>query len=280
MRFGVHVSISGKSLKEVVKRAKERTCQTVQIFTRNPRGWALPKEYPKEEIEEFKILLKENNIYPLIVHLPYLPNIASCDEELYSKSQQVLISDIERAGVLGAEFVVVHAGSCKAGIDKGIELACNCINKALSQVKNNVIVLIENQAGGGSEIGYDFHQLKQMIDGIKDKNRVGICFDLCHVYVAGYDISTKESLEETLSLFDKLIGIDRIKLLHANDTDAACGSKLDRHQDIGTGKIGKLGFTNIVNHKLLKDLPVILETPVKTKEDDIRNLQTIRSYIV
>jgi deoxyribonuclease-4 len=279
MRFGVHISISGK-LNDVVNRAIERTCETFQIFTRNPRGWASPKKATSKEIEGFKLSLQKENIYPLIVHLPYLPNIASPNDELYQKTVDMLCSELRQAELLGSPFVVVHAGNHGGkGEEFGISRAIQALNFALNQIENEVLILLENMSGQGSELGYKLEQLKQIIDEIDKKDRVGVCFDLCHAFVSGYDVASRKGLDETLKIFDELIGLEKLKILHANDSKAQMGSKLDRHADIGEGYIGRDGFKNIVNHPILKGKPVVLETPVMTIDDDLRNLRVIRSLV-
>lgn len=281
MRFGVHVSIAG-SLKEAIKRAKERGCECMQIFTRNPRGWAKPKECNEKELSDFKEGIKKANIYPLIVHLPYLPNIASSNASLYRKSMQLLFSELEQAYILGAKFVVVHMGSYGEGtLDEGIKRIIDCVNEATERVEGDVMLLLENMGGGGREVGASFEEIAKVLEGIKRKEKVGICFDICHAYIAGYDLSSSEKVKDTFELFDKIVGIEKIKLLHANDTDSECGSHLDKHQDIGKGKLSG-GFSSIVNHPFLKELPCILETPTdwKNPAPDIMNLKAIRSYVI
>jgi deoxyribonuclease-4 len=279
MRFGFQVSIAGR-LDEVIKRAIVRNCQSLQIFTRNPRRWIGPKKYSKQQIQKFKFDLKKANITPLIVHLPYLPNLATINKELFIKSVKVLISDLQQAEILGATYVIAHTGShLGSGIAQGIKQVIKAVNIALSQANNDVILLLENQVGAGTEVGYDFVHFKQIIENVTETSKIGICFDICHAFAAGYDMSNIKGVNKTIELFDKLIGIEKLKIIHANDSKAAVGSKIDRHAHIGMGKIGLTGFSSLVNHPLLKDKPLILETPIKTIEDDIRNLKIIKSLI-
>jgi deoxyribonuclease-4 len=277
MRFGFHISITGR-LTDVVERAVLLGCDTLQIFTRNPRGWANPKQYSEKEIDEFKSALKERNIQPLIVHLPYLPNLASPDPILLEKSINTLISDLNWAERLSAPYVVVHPGKHKeAGAKEGIKRVIDSINTCLAFVKNDVLLLLENTAGQGTEIGAKIEEIAEMIDGCKEKERIGICLDICHLYVAGYDVV--KDLDGVLSLVDREIGLFRVKLLHGNDCKAECGSHIDRHNHIGEGTIGDEGFRNIVNHPRLCNLPLILETPRKEDGDDTKNMAKIRSFI-
>ncbi len=279
MRFGVHISISG-GFNAIVERALERTCETIQIFTRNPRGWAPPKNFSKVECEGFNSLLMKNNIFPLIVHLPYLPNIASPDNVLYNRSIDVLSSDIIRADTIGASYVVIHTGNYGNSTPEfGLQRIINSLNIVLKSVDNGVIILLENMYGGGSWLGNDLNQLKYIIEQIVIPDRIGVCFDLCHAYCTGYDISSQEGVENTVELFDKLIGLEKMMVIHANDSKSPCGSKVDRHSNIGQGFIGREGFSAIVNHPLLQNKPVILETPMNEPDDDIKNLAIIRSLI-
>ncbi|MEW6096386.1 MAG: deoxyribonuclease IV [bacterium] len=279
MRFGFQVSIT-KTLNEVIKRAVERNCQTLQIFTRNPRRWVEPREFPSQEIKRFQADLKKANITPLIVHLPYLPNLATLDKKLFIKSVEILISDLQQAANLGATYVIAHTGSHLGnGLKQGIRQVVKAVNIALSAVDNEVILLLENQAGAGTEIGYDFSHLKEIIENVTKTSRVGICFDICHAFAAGYELSDIKGVNKTIELFDTLIGIEKLKVIHANDSKAKLGAKIDRHAHIGMGKIGLAGFSAIVNHTWLRDTPVILETPIITIEDDVRNLKVIKSLV-
>lgn len=275
MRFGFQVSIT-KSLDEVIKRAVERNCQTLQIFTRNPRSWMNPREFPQHEIKEFQTNLKKTNITPLIVHLPYLPNLATLDKRLFMRSVDVLISDLEQAAILGATYLIVHLGNHVGnGVQKGIEQVIEALNRALLQVNNEVILLLENQAGAGTEIGYNFTHLKKILENVIPIKRVGICLDICHAFASGYELSNIKGVNKTIDLFNHIIGIDKLAVVHLSDSKTDLGSKVDRHAHIGAGKIGLSGISAIVNHPALIEKPVILETPIKTIEDDIRNLKLV-----
>jgi len=273
MRFGFHISIAG-GLSKVVDRAKDLGCQTIQIFSRSPRAWASPG--PAQGSREFKEALKAAGIYPLFVHLPYLPNLATSDNALYKKSLKMLCQDLERAAVLGAEFLVVHPGNCgKAGIEPSLARIAQAINRAFKEVKNDVVLLLENTAGQGTEVGYSFAHLKKIIDKVKNKGRIDVCLDTAHAAGAGYELSTQEGLGETLKEFDRVVGLERVRLLHLNDAKAPIGSHKDRHQHIGRGYIGLEGFRRIINHPRLKDLPGIMETPRDIS--DIKNMEVMRS---
>lgn len=275
MKLGVHVSIAGH-IYEAVDRAAELGCNTFQIFSRNPRGWAATKLDPND-VEEFKKRRKEKGIAPVVVHIPYLINLCSPEEGLWRKSANAYINDIKRADMLGAEYFVTHIGSHKGkGEEFGISRFATGLNEAIEKAKPKLMILLENTAGAGDWLGYKFEHLKAIIDKIEEKKRVGICLDTAHTFESGYDVKTKAGLDSTLKRLDSIVGIERIKVVHLNDSKTAFGSNVDRHWHIGKGGIGKDGMKAILNHPKLKDLPFILETPKKNEEDDIANLNTVR----
>jgi deoxyribonuclease-4 len=274
MRFGFHISIAG-GFSKVVERAERLNCQTIQLFARNPRGWDSPP-LDRKEVEKFKKSLSASKIHPLFVHLPYLPNLAS--PKFYKNSLKVLIEDLKRTETLGGNFLILHSGHRLANSEeKAIKSLSQGINEALARVENKVGLLLENSAGQGTEIGCDFLQIRKIIEKIESKERVGVCLDTAHLFEFGYDISKKEGLAGTLKEFESLIGLEKLFLLHLNDSKTPLGSRKDRHWHIGKGCIGLEGFRNIVNHPLLKNLPGIMETPRKSDADDPGNMQVIRS---
>ena len=276
MKVGVHISIAGK-IYESVDRAKELGCDTFQMFSRSPRSWQA-KELKKEEVEEFKKKRKEAKISPIIVHIPYLINLASPAHFLYEKSIVAYSEEIKRAEILGADYFVTHIGNHKGKGEKyGISRIVAALNRILDQRKPHLKILLENTAGAGTVLGSNFAQIAAIIKGIKDAKYFGLCLDTAHAYAAGYNIATEEGLNETLKEIDNLIGLDKLFLIHANDSKVALGSRIDRHEDIGKGKIGRKGFVSIVNHPALHNLPFILETPKKRPGEDVDNLKTIRA---
>jgi len=278
MKFGFHISIAG-GFSKVLARAKKRECEVIQIFSRNPRVWRnFP--IPVKEAKKFGEGLKRESLLPLFVHMPYLPNLASPDDDLYFKSIRCLCEDLERSKVLGASFLILHIGRrINSSEEKAIERFSEGINKALGEVKNSVRLLLENTAGQGTEIGYRFPQIKAIIDLIKEKNRIGLCLDTAHLFEAGYELRTKKGVEGTVNEFDRLVGIDKLFLLHLNDSKTPFASHSDRHWHIGKGYIGLEGFKYLVNHPDLFSLPGIMETPYKREGDDLRNMHIIRSLI-
>ncbi|MCK4648856.1 deoxyribonuclease IV [bacterium] len=293
MRFGAHISIAGK-IYQVAERAKKIGCDTAQIFSRNPRGWQL-KELVPDEVKKLKDDLERLDIHPLIVHMPYLPNLASPETGLYLKSVNALEEDLKRSEVLGAPYLVTHIGSFgDSSREEGLERVIEGINTAFSKVRNDVMLLLENTVGAGRELGSRFEELTRIIKSIKEKERIGVCFDTCHGFASGYDFRTKKVVSQTLKLFDNSIGLKKLKVIHANDSKNPLGSHIDRHWHIGKGYIGEEGFRALLHHPAIRkppissenlvsslrseinDLPVIIETPFKEQGDDIKNLSTLR----
>jgi deoxyribonuclease-4 len=278
MRIGFHVSISGNLIK-VIERARERRCDTVQIFSRNPRGWRF-KERPEEEVESFKKELRLSGISPLVVHLPYLPNLAAGNSELYEKSIESLREDLRRAGRLGAAYLVVHPGR-RRELNKGeaFDKVIRGINQALNVVKNGVVLLVENTAGQGSEICSSFAELAVVVKQLEKKSRLGVCLDTAHAFAAGYEISEKRGVEKLIEEFDRLIGLQMLYLIHLNDSRTPCNSRVDRHENIGEGFIGLAGFKALIHHSCLSHLPFIMETPWKGLNNDLRNMKVVRKIL-
>lgn len=294
MRFGFQISISG-GFSEVVPRAKKLGCNTVQLFSRNPRSWGDKKSKEQRakgknirnelesEIKLFKDGIKAARISPVFVHLPYLPNLASPNKELWKRSVGSLCIDLNRAGALGAFAVIIHPGNRMYGtLEEAIDRVAEGINLAFNRVNNGSRVLIENTAGEGTAIGYNFAQISSIFDKVENKGgqhhwqRLGVCLDTAHLFQSGYNIKTLECLKSVVAEFDELIGLPKLWLLHLNDSKTPLGSHRDLHWHIGEGYIGLSGFKNIVNLPEFCGLPAILETPRKSDADDIKNITTIR----
>ncbi len=276
MLLGVHVSSAGK-IYEAVERAHELGCNTMQIFSRNPQAWRDNFLEPKD-IEEFKRRQDKFKIRPLFIHISYLINLASPNPRLYEASIEAYIEDILEAHVLKADYIVTHMGSHKeTSEDAGIRRLTAALNTILEKTRNiKVGILLENTSGSGSWLGYKFSHQKKIIQGLKDKERVGLCFDTAHAYLAGYNIATKGGLEAALGEIDKLLGIELVKLIHLNDAKGELGSRHDRHDHIGRGSIGSEGMKRIINHPKLRKIPFILETPKDSEEADEINLGVVR----
>ena len=275
MLLGSHVSIAG-SIYESIDRAVSLGCNTMQIFSRNPRGWQVTK-LSSSDVEEFKKRRKEKGISPVIVHIPYIINLASGDDKLYNKSISAYIEDIERAGLLGAEYFCTHLGSHGGrGEDWGIKRFTDGLNEVLKSASQDVTILLENTSGSGSWIGSKFEHLGKIINGVKKNDKLGVCLDTCHTFTAGYDFRTEKGLRNLLKEFDRIVGLDRLRLIHLNDSKGKAGSNIDRHEHIGKGEIGLEAFRRFINHPKLKDLPYILETPKKTPKDDPMNIAVVK----
>ena len=278
MRFGFHIPRGG-GFSRVVERALVRGCETIQLFSRNPRGWKC-SPLDLDDVESFKVNVRGAGISPLFIHLPYLPNLATPEPSLRARSVQAVCEDLQRAELLGAQFLIVHVGSRKAiSEEEAVENVAEAVNRALAVVENPVRLLLENTAGMGSEIGSQFGEIGAILRGIRCSARVGVCFDTAHAYEAGYDISTAQGLEITLEEVDRFFGLTRVCAMHLNDSKTALGSRVDRHWHIGDGFIGREGFRRIINHPRLRDLPAIMETPRGETEDDLKNMRAVRSLV-
>lgn len=274
---GIHVSISQK-LDLSVDRAIAAGCiGAFQIFTCNPRQWNASKLKP-DEIQMFRKKVAEFNFQPF-AHMPYLPNLSSPDETFYSKSLTVLKREVKRCEELGIMNLVLHFGShMGTSVDEGHRRIISACKAVLSQ-GSEVRLLLENSAGIKNSVGSEFRFVKRVIDEIDDK-RTGVCFDTCHAYAAGYDLSSPETVRNTLTIFDREIGIHRLCLIHLNDSKGGIGDGLDRHEHIGKGKIGLKGMSAMLNEKRLDHLPLILETPFEKEGDDRRDIATVKKLIL
>ena len=276
MLLGLQVSIEGR-IYEALERAKQLDCNTMQIFLRNPQRWRENFLEPKDT-EEFNNRQDKFKIKPLFIHISYLINLASPNPKLYEVSIEAYIEDILEAHTLRADYIVTHMGSHKdTSEEAGLKRFTSALNIILERTKNtNVGILLENTAGSGSWLGYKFSHQRTIIQGLNHRERIGLCLDTAHAYLAGYDISAEDGLKELLEEIDKFVGINLIKVIHLNDAKDKLGSKRDRHEHIGKGNIGLEGMKRIINHPKLKDIPFILETPKKSDEDDRMNLNTVR----
>ena len=256
--LGTHMSIAGgiaKTAGNVVK----MNANTMQIFSRNPRGSSY-KTYTQEEIERFQKIRKEYSFGPVLAHAPYTMNLASATEKTYEFACSVIKEDVKRMDELQIENIVFHPGSHTGiGEEAGIANIIQGLNQAISG-SEHINILLETMSGKGTEIGYRFEQLKKIRDGVKHKERIGICLDTCHVFAAGYDIVN--DLEGVLSEFDEILGLDLLKAVHLNDSMMPFDSRKDRHATIGNGEIGLEALLNVMRHPRLKKLPFYLETPL------------------
>ena len=276
IKVGFHVSIS-PSVDRAVDCALASQCDTFQIFSRNPRGWKI-KKLPKLDIQKFREKMRTSSIYPPVCHMPYLPNLASPDCVGHKRSLETLIIELKRCHILRIPYLVTHLGShLGAGKEIGIKQVLCSINEAFMKANNPVMLLLETSARTRNSVGGTFEEIRQIIDGVVSSERIGVCFDTCHTFAAGYDIGNEGMLEETLSQFDDTIGLNSLKIVHINDSKGALGSHIDRHEHIGLGYIGDVGFKTILKNKVIQKLPLILETPVDSRRNDIENMIKVRS---
>lgn len=282
MKIGCHVSIAG-GIDNSIVRAEELGCNTMQIFSKNASTW-LEKVLKKDEVESFRENLKNSNVNPIFIHTSYLINLASSSDELYFKSINAFLEEMKRADLLLPDpYLIIHPGAhTGAGEEYGIQRIIRALNIILEKsvdLNLKTMLLLEDTAGSGTHLGYTFYQLKRMMEGAKDRKRIGMCFDTCHAFSAGYDLSHQEGVEQTLEEIEKYVGLERLKVIHLNDSKFPLGSRKDRHMHIGKGYIGLEGFRVLVNHKCLKDLPFVLETPKHDEKDDLKNINLVKSLV-
>jgi len=280
MIFGAHQSISGGVYK-AIQRGKDATCDTIQIFNKNNNSWKAAELKP-DDVEKYFQLIDELKVTVATSHTSYLINIASPDKMLYDKSLDSLTEEMERCNVLKIPTLVLHPGShVGTGEEEGIKRIGKAINNLFKKLKDNeCTLLLECTAGQGSHLGYKFEQLAEMIDLVEDKEHIGVCMDTCHIFSAGYPLIDPKDYKKTMKSFDDIIGLDRLKIIHMNDSLKPFGEKKDRHEHIGKGFIGLEGFRNIVNDKRLKNIPMILETPKEDDlKEDIENLKILRGLV-
>jgi deoxyribonuclease IV len=274
VKVGVHVSIAG-SLDLAVDRAMNAGCDVFQIFSRNPRGWRFGP-LSDEISNAFIAKIQSSGIIP-VDHMPYLPNLASPKPDLYEKSVSTLSAELERCNRLKIPYLVTHLGHHLGdGIAEGRLRVINAINTALGNSENNVILLLENTAGEKNSVGSSFEHIRGIMDGLEKNNRVGVCLDTCHAFAAGYELRTEAGIADTLAQFEDHIGIKNLRIIHLNDSKGDLGSSLDRHEHIGMGFINEDGFRRILHHPVFSALPLICETPVDDRRDDIGNIVKVR----
>jgi len=280
-RIGFHVSIAG-AVSKSVDNALKIGCSAFQIFTRNPRGWAT-KPINKEDVKLFKSKLSDSKIQQnsVAVHMPYLPNLSAPDGETYRKSLNILTEEVYRCSILDIPYLVVHFGShlgkgAESGINQMIK-ACNYAfdnYRSLYQRITPVMILLENSAGQKNSIGSKFEEIRLILDGL-DHKQIGVCLDTCHAFSRGYDLRTEIQVDKIVDHFDKTIGLKELKLVHLNDSKGDIDSRLDRHEHIGLGKIGTAGIAALLRHNKIKNLPIIMETPINNVRGDPENLKVV-----
>ncbi|MFH1675058.1 MAG: deoxyribonuclease IV [Pseudomonadota bacterium] len=279
--LGAHFSIAG-GLHKALLTAKRYGCTALQLFTKNSNTWK-ERIVTDDEIDQFRQARKDTGITAIASHTSYLINPASPEGQKHHMSKEALVHELERSASLDIPYVVLHPGAhMESGEEKGCIRVAGSINEIFDRVPHSgTRLLLETTAGQGTNIGYTFEQLALIIEHIKDKDRIGICFDTCHTFAAGYDIRTPEAYAKTMEKFDGIIGLDNLYVIHMNDSKKGLGSRIDRHEHIGKGEIGAAAFKEIMNDKRLETIPKILETPKGKGEKDYDkiNLEVLRNMV-
>jgi len=286
LRIGAHMSVAG-GVSKAVDRAAAHGCEALQIFTKNGNRW-LGKALDPTDVRRFRARLEETAIRPAVSHASYLINLATTFDPLRRQSIDAFIDELDRADALGLLGVVVHPGTCTAGSEEeGLRLIAAAIGEALAaRAGSQAMVLLEHTAGQGRTLGYRFEHLAAIIDHLDGSPRVGVCLDTCHLVASGYDIVTDAGYCETFDAFDRLVGLGRLKVFHANDSKKPCGSRVDRHEHIGRGCLGEEPFRRLLHDPRFRGLPLLIETeksPASSRPGsivldplDVGNLDTLR----
>lgn len=276
MLIGVHVSISGK-IYEAIDRAEALGCSAMQIFSRNPRQWR-QKSIDPLDAEEFRQRRSRSGIDIVAVHVPYLINLATGYQGLYEKSILAYVEDINECSLLGAEYLVTHMGSFKNfSHEEGLKRLTLAVKLILDRTRDSKVrLLLENTAGSGSWLGASFEDHARVFDAVKNPQRLGVCLDTAHAFAAGVNLRDEAAADGLIGGIRRLCGKGALRLVHLNDSMSALGSRADRHQHIGRGRIGRKGLAHVVNHPALAGVAFILETPKDGPKDDQLNLKRAR----
>ncbi len=284
-RIGAHMSIAG-GLPLAIDRAVAHGCETIQIFSKSSNQWRA-RALAASEIAEFRRRVTASGIRPVLAHASYLINLAAPDPRLRARSIASFGEEIDRAEALGLLGVVIHPGAYTSGTPEG---GLKAIAEAITQLlrarpRGRTLVLLEHTAGQGTSVGHTFEQLADLLRRLRWSARVGVCLDTCHLFAAGYDLSSVSGYRATFEEFDRLVGLERLKAFHLNDSKKALGSHVDRHEHIGDGMLGLDAFRRLLHDPRLEDVPMVLETPKSDEQGrglrgidplDLRNLQTLR----
>ena len=280
MFLGAHMSIKG-GVHKAIERAESIGCTALQIFTANARGWA-SRPIDDTVAGKFREMAADFGPDNILSHDSYLINLASPKPDILKKSIKAFGEEIRRCDQLGIRYLVMHPGSALDSLkEKALELISESFDKIFqNNQKSKVTVLIEITAGQGSALGSSFEEIASIFEQVEQPERFGVCFDTCHAFAAGYDISNKKGWSKTFSDFDRVIGLENLKAFHVNDCKKELGSRVDRHDHIGKGKIGLEGFRLLMNDPRFKNLPMTLETPKgEDMAEDVVNLKTLKSLV-
>ena len=279
-RLGAHMSIAGGPARALL-RGHSIGCDAVQIFTRNANRWR-SKALTPDQIKDLQQARAATGIHPVVAHSSYLINLGTPDDDLWQRSLDALILELGRCQQLGIGDYVLHPGAHKgAGEQAGLERVARALDAALSATEGSqVAIVLENTAGQGSSLGYRFEHLGWLVEHVDAAERLGVCFDAAHALEAGYEFRQPESYARTWERFDDLIGIERLRVIHLNDSKRDLGSRVDRHEHIGKGFVGLEAFRMLVNDPRLRSLPMFLETPRgPDMREDVENLALLRSLV-
>jgi len=280
-RIGIHTSIAG-GVQNAAERAYRLGCSAFQIFSTSPRQWA-PYDISRPQCDELRQLREKYDLKPLAIHTNYLINLAASNELFLKKSVEAFRGEVERAIAICAEYLVLHPGSFR-GAEREVGLlrtaaAIAAATTNLDLANNGLTILIENTAGAEFSLGGSFDQVAEVIDRLRDIVPIAACIDTCHTHVAGYDIVSEKGMTQTLALLDQTIGIKNVPVWHCNDAKAERGSKLDRHEHVGKGKIGPEAFRRLLNDPRTAQAAFIAETPIDRPGDDRRNVDALKRLV-
>jgi deoxyribonuclease-4 len=286
--FGAHMSVAG-GLPRAVERAVVHGCDALQVFTKNANQWR-GRPLAAGEVREFRARLRAARIRPAVSHASYLINLATADPALRRQSMEAMADEIDRAEALGLLGVVLHPGCYTSGrAERGLELVADALVDLLrDRPRGRTMVLLEQTAGQGTALGATFEQLAAIIDRMRGDKRVGVCLDTCHLLASGYDLTSDSGYQETFDRFSRIVGFDRLRVVHVNDSQRPLGSRVDRHAHIGQGYLGVESFRRLVNDARLAGIPLLLETPKSPGRPtgailpdplDVQNLMLLRGLV-
>jgi deoxyribonuclease-4 len=278
MRLGVHVSIAG-GVDLAIERGVALKCDAIQIFNKNNNQWKA-FELKDEVVARYFANLRSSNLHPIVSHASYLINLATSDQALWEKSRDSFQEELERCDRLAIPYLVVHPGShMGAGEEFGCARVAQALNEIYARKKIKCVTCIEHTAGQGNHIGYTFEHLAEIRKRLQKPRKVAFCLDTCHLSAAGYDFSTPEKYAAMMDAFDQIVGLKNLRVVHFNDSKTPLGSRVDRHEHIGKGTIGKSGFRSFLIDARLAEIPGLLETPTDgTGKDEKRNLNMLRRF--
>lgn len=280
MLLGAHMSIQGGIFK-AIERAVSIGCTAVQLFTANARGWTA-RAISDQEVAQFQQAAREFGASAVLAHDNYLINLAAPDPQKHRKSVRTFADEVDRCDRLGIELLVMHPGSAlDSPRDKALEKVARSFNSIFAhRKKSRVKVLIETTAGQGSGLGCTFEEIREILDRVKDPARFGVCVDTCHIFAAGYDITSRRGWLKTFREFDRIIGLEKIGAFHVNDCKRELGARVDRHEQIGKGLMGIEPFRLLMNDRRFQKIPMSLETPKgEDLAEDVQNLRLLRSLV-